>query len=488
VTGSARLLDVAIRLADHVDGIFGPLQAGKRPGTPGHPEIEMALVELARTTGEKRYLELARFFLDQRGRGLVGGSTYHQDHTPFRQMERLVGHAVRALYLAGGATDLYLENGDQSLAKATGRQWQNMVAEQLYASGGVGARYDGEALGEPYELPTHRAYSESCASVAAFFWSWRLLAATADAAYADLMELTLYNAFLAGISLDGAHYFQANPLASDGRQRRQPWIECACCPPNIARLLASLPAYFYTPADEGIWIHLYAEGMADIRLADGRRVTLIQHSHYPWDGEVNLEVDVKEGLEFSLFLRIPGWCREGAAVTVNGVRLGRDDVSAGGRRVTGPLQSLAPGTYVELHRVWQPGDLVQLRLPMAVRRIESHPYVMENRGRVALMRGPLLYCVEQADNPGIDPRDIVLVEGEPAVVYRPELLGGVVALELAVEVVPPAGWEDRLYRPAGDKETGRQADRERVTITAIPYYAWANREAGRMELFLATDL
>jgi DUF1680 family protein len=481
VTGSSRLLDVAIRLADHIAGVFGP--AG-RVGVPGHPEIEMALVELARTTGRLAYLELARAFVDNRGRGLIGGSPYHQDHRPLRQMDWLAGHAVRGLYLAAGAADLVAEAGDLELHDALTRLWQNMVASQLYVTGGLGARHQGEAFGRPFELPNSRAYAESCAAVASIYWCWRMLAITADARYADLLELTLYNALLAGLAHDGQHYFYANPLASDGSQRRQPWFECACCPPNIARLLASLPAAFYAPADEGVWIHLYGEGRAEVRLPDGRRITLVQHTHYPWDGQIHVEVTIEEPSDFSLFLRLPGWCEAGASLLVNGERWAEPgDGSAPRRKVTGALQSLQPGSYVEVYRRWRSGDTVQLRLPMAVRRLESHPYLFENQGRVALMRGPLLYCVEHADNPGLDPRDIRLVAGEPVITFARDLLGGLVILALPAVVSPPQGWQGQLYRSSGAESAPAATP---ATITAIPYFAWANREPGGMQIFLAT--
>jgi len=459
-TGENRLLHVARRLADHICQVFGA-----REGTPGHPEIEMALVELARTTGEARYLRQASSFLDQRGRGLIGGRAYHQDHQPFREMERMAGHAVRALYLSAGAADLYAETGEPALRETLERLWRRMTTRQMYVSGGVGSRAQSEAFGEDYELPNARAYSETCAAIANVMWNWRMLALEGDARYADPLETALFNAVLVGVSLDGRSYFYRNPLADDGTHRRQPWFGCACCPPNLARLLASLPGYFYGLSDEGIWVHLYAGGKARIVLPDGRAIGLIQQTRYPWEGEVSIEVN-GEGA-FGLMLRIPGWC--------NTPRL-----EINGRPFDGPV---VPSSYAQIRREWRPGDIVRLDLPMPIRPIEPHPYLRENAGRVALMRGPLLYCVEGADNPGVDLRDVVLpaeIVGERHVAAD---LGNAVVLRLPAQVRPPdKQWGGRLYRPA-TPHLARPAGRP-VELTAIPYYAWANRAPGPMRIWL----
>lgn len=464
-TGNGRLLQVARRLADHIGTTFA-----QRPATPGHPEVEMALVELSRETGDPTYRHLARHFLDNRGQGLIGGQEYHLDHQPFRQMEQLAGHAVRALYLCAGATDLYAETGEPTLRAALDRLWRNMVTRQVYVSGGVGARHDGEALGKGYELPNERAYAETCAAIANVMWNWRLLALEGDARYADALETALYNAFLAGISLDGTAYFYDNPLADDGTHRRQPWFGCACCPPNVARLLAALPGYLYHLSPEGVWVHLYAESTARLQMEDGRTVRILQHTRYPWDGAVGLEVE-GEGT-FSLFLRIPAWCETGASLRVNDRPL-----------AAAPI----PGTYAEIRRTWQPGDAVHLDLPMPVRRVECHPYVAENTGRVALLRGPLLYCIEGADQPGLDLRDLLLPADAPlAAKVHPDLPGGIVALHGPARLAPPDdGWQGRLYRPAYPHSP--RTDGRTIEITAIPYYAWANRQPGPMQVWLRSE-
>ncbi len=475
-TGSDRLLTVARRLADHIDSVFGPPEAGKRPTAPGHPEVEMALVELARTLGEPRYRQLAQFLVDNRGRGLIGGHEYHIDHRPLREMDRLAGHAVRALYLCGGAADLCAESGEAALRMALDRLWNRMVARQIYVTGGLGARHDGEAFGDDYELPNARAYTETCAAIASVMWSWRMLALDGDARYADLLEMTLYNAVLPGLSLDGLAYFYVNPLADWGPAygRRRQWFDCACCPPNIARLLAYLPSLFYSLSTEGVWLHLYAEGTARFDLPGGRMVTLIQHTHYPWDGEVTVDVEAEGPL--SLFMRIPAWCDAGARLEING------------RPFAG---TLIAGSYAELRRTWRPGDRVCLTLPMPVRRVECHPYVADNAGQVALLRGPLLYCVEGADNPGLDLRDLLLPAGGGfSIAFQPDLLGGVVTLRGPAAVVPPSDdWDGRLYRimRSGGQEPAGTIVLDCVELVAIPYNVWANRQPGPMQVWLRTE-
>ncbi|MEA2598151.1 MAG: uncharacterized protein QOF01_4620, partial [Thermomicrobiales bacterium] len=430
-TGKTSLLDVARRFADHICDVLGPAEAGKQPGTDGHPEIEMAMVELARETGDRRYLDQARYFLDVRGRGLVGGDEYHQDHRPFRGFDAMVGHAVRILYLNAGAADVYAETGDPALLATLERLWQNTTRRRMYVTGGLGARHEGEAFGDDYELPNARAYTETCAAIGSAMWNWRMLLLTGEAQYADLLEWTLYNAFLPGLALDGRSYFYVNPLADEGRHRRRPWFACACCPPNVARTLASVAGYFSTVSDAGIQVHLYAQGTADISLPDGRTVRLRQRTRYPWDGDVALEVD-GEG-EFALSVRLPAWCENGAAVEVNG-----EPVRA----------EVRPGSYVRLQRTWLAGDVVRLRLPMPARLIEPHPRVVENAGRWAVARGPLVYCVEQVDHPGVDLDGIVLSRGVAfATEERPSFLGGVVVMTASGrEERSTIEWGDDLYR------------------------------------------
>lgn len=461
VTGSERLLTAAVRLAEHICARF----AAPATGIPGHPEIEMALVELARLTGEVRYLIQVQRFLDGRGHGALGGQTYYLDHAPFRELPRLAGHAVRALYLCAGATDVYAETGEAALLAALHRLWEQMLAGQVYITGGVGARYEGEAFGELYELPNARAYAETCAGIANVLWAWRMLQLGGEAVFAELLETALYNAVLPGISLDGTHYFYSNPLADTGGYRRQPWFACACCPPNVARLLAMLPAYLYSVDREGVWVHSYAAGVGRLPLPDGRMIHLQQHTRYPWEGEVALEVQTAG--EFALRLRVPAWC-VAATLTVNGKTC---------------EQVCKPGAYVTLRRSWSCGDQVLLSLPMPIRLLMAHPYVLENTGRVALLRGPLLYCLEGVDHPGVELRDVRLLDdgGDLHAIWRPELLHGIMTLEgIGLVAAPEPAWRGQLYRPV--EKAQEQA--EPLALQAIPYYAWANREPGPMQVWL----
>lgn len=467
-TGQTALLDVARRFAAHILATFGP---GARPGACGHEEIELALVELYRETGDERYLRQARFFIDQRGRKrpVISGSPYHQDHLPFRELQQVVGHAVRMVYLTSGAADVYAETGEPALREALERLWRNMTECHTYVTGGIGARYEGEAFGDDYELPNERAYAETCAAIGSVMWNWRMLALGGEARFADALETALYNGVLSGLSLDGQTYFYQNPLADSGRHRRREWFGCACCPPNIARLLASLPGYFYSTSDEGIWVHLYAAGSARVSLTapEPAAVTLTQRTQYPWEGEVEIALETDGEVPFSLFLRVPGWC-EGARAMVNG-----EPVEAEAR----------PGSYLELRRRWRPGDRVQLSLPMPARRVESHPYVTSNHGQVALARGPLVYCLEGADNPVRDLRDLVLPLSLEASFVR-EVLGGVVVIEARGLFARPPGWEHRLYRTIGSFGWPGGAGPYPIPLRAVPYYAWANREAGPMQVWI----
>ncbi len=475
-TGTTRLLDVARRLADLICTTFG-LGSGQRAGTSGHPEIEMGLVELYRATGDSRYLDQARYFIDARGQGVVGGSPYHQDHVPFRELDRLTGHAVRALYLSAGATDVVAETGDPGLRQAVKRLWDHMAMRQVYITGGLGARHQGESVGADFELPNARAYAETCAGIANVMWAWRMLQLDGASTYMDLMERALYNAALPGLSLDGTNYFYVNPLATDGQPepggkvtQRQPWFGCACCPPNIARTLAQMPGYLYSVDGDAIWLNTYAPNEALITLPDGRTIKLIQRTLYPWNGQVIVEL-LTAGT-FSINVRIPGWCEADSEAE-------RPSVSVNGGACPGDVD---PGHYLHIHRTWAVGDSVCIQLPMPVRRVEAHPYALENAGRIALMRGPLLYCLEAADHPGVDLRDVVLPpEAQLTTAFRKDLLGGVEIIEGEGLVAQPgAGWEDALYRRAQPKAEALQP----IRITAVPYFAWANREVGAMQVWL----
>ena len=465
-TGKRSLLDTALRLADCFDARFGSAP-GKSPGACGHEEAEMGLVELYRCTGESRYLNLARFMIDSRGQtpGLFGNSAYHQDHIPFTEQTEMIGHAVRHMYLCCGAADVALEESGTGYETALETLWQNFTTKRMYVSGGAGSRYEGEAFGVDYELPNDRAYTETCAAIGSVMWNWRMLLMTGEARFADLLEHTLYNAVLPGLSLDGEQYFYQNPLTDTGGHRRQAWFGCACCPPNVARLLASVSGMFYAASDEGIAANLYATGTATLELNTGEQIVLAQRTHYPWDGEVEILTEQAANRPYTLSLRIPAWA-DGAAVTVNGESAGR----------------CVPGEYARLHRMWAAGDVVRLTLPMTVKRLRSHPRVAGNAGRRAIVRGPILYCLEKADSQGSSILDIAISEEAPLTArHDPSLLSGVTVLEGTGEARDlPEG------RPLYSDKPATLPPAHSVPVTAIPYYAWANREPGPMQVWIPT--
>jgi DUF1680 family protein len=457
--GDERLLGVALRFADLLYERFGP--AGE-PYTPGHPEIETALVELYRLTGDRRHLELAGRLVDHRGHGTLTpathGSSYFQDRVPVREQQEVEGHSVRALYLAAGVTDLYLETGEQALLDAMRAQWRDMAGRKAYVTGGLGAHHTDEAFGDAYELPPDRCYGETCAAIASVMWNWRMLLATGEARYADLLERTLYNGVMAGLALDGSGYSYVNPLhvRDDHRDpvergaKRQAWYACACCPPNLMRLLASLPHYLATTDAGGLQVHQYAS--ATLR---GDRIAVRVRTDYPWDGRVELELLETTGEEWTLSLRVPAWS---AATRVDGA-------------------SVAAG-YAELRRAWRVGDRVTLELDMTPRLVFPHPRIDAVRGCAAIERGPLVYCLEGADAPdGARVDDLRLdAAAELRAVERPDLLGGVVAIAASGE-----------HRPAADSEWpyGEQPDGEGtpVSLLAVPYSHWGNRGDGGMRVW-----
>jgi DUF1680 family protein len=458
-TGQRKLLDAALKYADYLTQVFGP---GKIEQADGHPEVEMALVELYRTTGKQAYLDLSRFFLD----------IYK-----FPTRKVIEGHAVRAAYLNCGGVDYYMESGRRPYLDASARMWQDMVGGKIYITGGIGATSHGEAFGASFDLPNASSYAETCAGIASAMWNWRMLAATGEARFSDEMERVLYNGFLSGVSLGGDEYFYVNPLESAGGHKRVPWYDCTCCPPNVERTLAAMPGYMYSTGPAGIWVHLYDNNELNWRLEDGRKIRLTQETRYPWDDQVTLTVSPESAGQFSVFLRIPAWCTD-------------PKVSVNGR----PADATArPGTYCEIKRTWQPGDKIALNLPMPVVVQVCDPRVRNDRGRVALQRGPVVYCLESVDNPGVEilsamlPVDTRSGDAGAQVAFKPDLLGGVCQLTLDGIWPDYSATAGPLYRPA--KPSGMPAVR-RARLTAIPYYAWANRGDSQMIVwvpFVAKD-
>ena len=458
--GDERLLRVAERFVALLWERFGP---GGEPYTPGHPAIETALVELYRLTGEAQHLELAGRFVDQRGKQTLTpathGSSYFQDRVPVRDQREVEGHAVRALYLAAGVTDLYLETGEAALMDAMRAQWQDMSGRKAYLTGGVGAHHMDEAFGDAYELPPDRCYGETCAAIASVQWNWRMLLATGEARYADLLERTLFNGVMSGLALDGSGFSYVNPLhvRDDHRDpvergaRRQAWYECACCPPNVMRLLASLQHYLATASGDGLQVHQYAG--ATLRAGD---IAVRMRTDYPWDGRVSFEILETSGEEWTLSLRVPAWSR---ATSLDG-------------------EPVAPG-YAPLRRTWAVGDVVELELDLSPRLVFPHPRIDAVRGCAAIERGPLVYCVEAADAPAGARVDDLRLEADGALraVSRPDLLGGIVAIEAPGAHVPV---DDHEW-PYG---LGDGAAGSPVSLFAVPYSHWGNRGDGGMRVWI----
>jgi DUF1680 family protein len=468
-TGTRTLLTVACRLADHLHDVFGP---GGRAGACGHEEAEMGLVELFRITGERRYLELARRMIEVRGAKppVLGGSPYHQDHLPFTEQSEMVGHAVRHLYLCCGSADVVAETGDAAYLHALDTLWQNFTQRKMYVTGGAGSRWEGEAFGEDYELPNERAYTETWAGIGSVMWNWRMLQITGLPQFADVMEMALYNAVLPGLSLDGASYFYQNPLSDRGKHRRQEWFGCACCPPNVARLLASLTGYFYSTGPDAVYVHLYAESTAEIALGPTDSMTIRQETDYPWSGDITLHFERVVDREVTVNLRMPFWAdEEETLLFINGVDATEYLLGEAGR-------------YRAITRRWEAGDRIRLMLPMPVEWIESHPQVTSNHGRVALQRGPLIYCVEQVDHPDADVWDLALPDDADLTLDQMDIGGrSVIALRGEAVARESEEWQGSLYAPYRGPDG---AEYRSVPVTAIPYYAWANRDAGPMAVWL----
>jgi len=479
-TGKKNLLGVAVKSAGLVAREFGP---GKRTNPPGHEEIEIGLVKLYRVTGTRKYLDLANFFIDARGKtegripyGREGHKEllygeYAQDDKPFVEQTTAVGHAVRAGYLYAGAADVAALTGNQAYVTALDKIWADVVGTKLYITGGIGAAGAWEGYGPAYRLPNASAYAETCANIATFLWNSRMLRLELDAKYADVMERILYNSVLSGISLSGDKFFYPNPLTSYGQHERTAWFTCACCPPNVARILSSVPGYFYAASGDKVYVNLFAQGTGRMR-AGGTDVEIAQTTEYPWKGDVRIEVKPKRAAEFTLAVRIPGWAlnrpvpsklytyiehiEDGLSLRVNGEVMG-------GRLDKG---------YALVTRTWKAGDVVELSLPMPVHRVVANDAVEDDRGRVAVERGPLVYCAEWTDNDG-RVSNLVLADGTPLTAEaRPDLLGGVVVVK---------GEAEALSEKAGKLVT------EKKPLVLIPYYAWANRGKGEMTVWLARD-
>jgi DUF1680 family protein len=481
-TGKRKLIDIMSRFADYLITVFGHGE-GQMPGYCGHEEIELALVRLARVTGQQKYMDLAKFFIDERGQEphfftgeairdgrdpknfIQNTYEYSQSHEPVRKQTKVVGHAVRAMYLYSGMADIATEYNDDSLTSALEALWDDVTSRQMYITGGIGPSASNEGFTDYFDLPNETAYAETCASVGLVFWANRMLGRGPDRRYADIMEQALYNGALPGLSMDGKTFFYDNPLESAGKHHRWTWHHCPCCPPNIARLVTSVGSYMYAVADDEIAVHLYGESTARMTLKDGAKVSLKQTTNYPWDGAIAFDVGLDQPSYFALSLRIPEWA-EGATLSVNGAMI---DLAA----------NVANG-YARIEREWADGDRVALILPLALRTLYANPKVRQDAGRAALMRGPLVYCVETTDN-GADLNAIVLPARLPAAQTSVlDDLNGAVAVDLDVTREDTAGWGASLYR----KE---QAARAQAKARFVPYHLWDNRQPGEMLVWMQSE-
>ena len=472
-TGDDTLLEASRHFVDgYLLQDFGP-GADKKPIFSGHPEIELALIELYRTTGEKKYLSLAGYILqgDDRIKVPERAYVYHFCGIPFTSRTHLEGHAVRAMYACCGAADYYMETGDQAYLKTLNVLWNDLVTSQMYVTGGVGARSQGEAFGDSYELPNFTAYGESCAAIGNMMWNWRMLTATGEAKYADVIERALYNGINSGMSLDGTLYCYRNPLAFDpstGDKIRNPWYDTTCCPPNLERTFASLPGYFYSTSRDGLYLHLYDNSQLDWHLEDGTGLKVVQKTNYPWDGKAEINVAPAKPTEFTFYLRIPGWS-DSTHVEINGK----------------PASGAVAGQYLALRRQWSSGDVISVKLNMTPQVIEANPRVVDDYGRVAVQRGPLVYCLEQLDQPAgvplydvsldLRPKDASRFQEE----FQPNLLGGMTVLRHVGAAKQQSASGGKLYY----RYTSSPVPTREVELQLIPYYAWANRVPTPMQVW-----
>lgn len=463
-TGKRNLLDIAIKNADLLVTVFG---AGKNEDVPGHQIVETGLIKLYLITNKKEYLHLARFFLDNRGHATNRklGGTYNQDHKPVLQQDEAVGHAVRAAYMYAGMTDVAALYDDEAYKNAVGKIWDNTVSKKMYITGGIGAIHNGEAFGENYELPNLTAYNETCASIANVYWNYRMFLLHGHSKYIDVLERSLYNGVIAGVALDGKHFFYPNPLQCDMQYRfntgkslvREPWFDCSCCPTNLCRFMPSVPGYIYAQQNSNLYVNLFVESNTAIEI-DGILVEVAQKTEYPWHGDVAISINPKEKKAFTLKVRVPGWSVDKPVpsdlYTYATALNKRPTISINGASVNYTVEN----GYATLHREWSEGDNVAVSLPMEVRRVKANDLVEADRGKVALERGPIVYCVEEVDNSGID-RISVSQKTIFASQFHPNLLSG-------IEVVTASG------------------DSKEEIFTAVPYFVWNNRGANKMNVWL----
>ncbi|URN92652.1 MAG: glycoside hydrolase family 127 protein [Candidatus Pristimantibacillus lignocellulolyticus] len=497
-TGKRKILDVVCKLADYIETVFGN-EPGKLAGYDGHQEIELALVKLYRTTKNKKYLNLSQYFIDQRGAkphfydaefkkhggrihfsnlAMAHDLSYSQAHLPVREQETAEGHAVRLVYMLAAMADLAAENHDEDLLAACRKLWNNIVHKRMYITGAIGSMEQGESFTADFDLPNDTAYAETCASIGLIFFAHRMLQLEADSKYADVLEKALYNTVVSGMARDGKSFFYVNPLEVEpniyGKNHnydhvkpvRQGWFGCACCPPNIARLLASLGQYIYTRKDQTIYTHLYIGGKAAIEF-EGQKISIEQHSQYTWNGKVRFELSLERSVTFTLALRVPEWS-------------GKATVSLNGKLLTERQLKQEKG-YLLLERSWQTGDILELVFDMPIRRMKGHPSIRHTAAKTALQRGPFIYCLEEADNSSELYQLLLPRESELQASFDSGLLGGITVICADGKRLVPGDWQDEaLYYD--EKEVGWN---EQITkLTFIPYFAWANRGQGEMTVWV----
>ena len=469
-TGKRNFLNIALKNADLLDQVFGP---GKRNDAPGHEIVEMGLVKLYRITGEKKYLNLAKFFIDSRGKENDPKKSYSQDHKPLIQQDEAVGHAVRAGYLYSGVADVAALTGDSAYLAAIDKIWNNTVSKKLYITGGIGARHEGEAFGDNYELPNLTAYNETCAAIANVYWNYRMFLLHGDAKYIDVLERSLYNGVISGVGLDGKTFFYPNPLECDMHYHfnsgetldRQPWFDCSCCPTNMCRFIASVPGYIYAQSNNALYVNLFAQSSSTVHLNKKLPVTISQETQYPWAGQIKISVSPEKTSQFALCLRIPGWA-ENQVVPSDLYSFVSPETSSVSVTVNGEkFQYKVEKGYAVIDREWKQGDVVNYDIPMSIRRVEANKQVADDAGKVAIERGPIVYCLEGADN-GVDLMTLSLPDSSKLTEsYNSGELSGVVTI-------------------SGDAEITKGKKTEVRKFTSIPYFVWNNRGADEMKVWI----
>lgn len=470
-TGKKNFLNIAIKYADCVEREIGD-KPGQLVRVPGHQIAEMALAKLYLVTGQQKYLDLAKFFLDKRGY-TSRTDAYSQAHKPVLEQDEAVGHAVRAAYMYSGMADVAALTGDTGYVHAIDKIWDNVVTKKLYVTGGIGATSNGEAFGENYELPNMSAYCETCAAIGNVYWNYRLFLLHGESKYYDVLERSLYNGLISGVSLDGGGFFYPNPLESIGQHQRQPWFGCACCPSNICRFIPSLPGYVYAVHNKDVYVNLFMSNTSELNV-EGKKVTLAQTTEYPWNGDIRVAVTPKGKQDFTLKIRIPGWV-QGEVVPSNLYTFTDNKQLAYAVKVNGePVESKLDKGYFSIDRQWKKGDVVDVHFDMEPRTVKANSKVEADRGKISVERGPLVYCAEWPDNDFSVLSVFMNRKPEFTVERKPELLYGIDELKTQAQTL-------------GYDETGRLVTKD-VTLTLIPYYAWAHRGTGEMAVWLPQDV